>query len=169
MFPSQICHCPLISSDQKRLSFDHCVINFGGMLKREAQEFQFVRLFHLSHNPLQFERKIATCSFSKIKWGCPDLKHLQKFICFSTRWLSQECEGAADWFVSGFSLIADCLLPLAFLWSLSCKRNRRRLGTRTRARYVWFAFNCVNSTNYAILLWSDAWKVTGLWVSSLSF
>ena len=114
MFPSQICHCPLISSDQKRLSFDHCVINFGGMLKREAQEFQFVRLFHLSHNPLQFERKIATCSFSKIKCGSPDLKHLQKFICFSTRWLSQECEGAADWFVSGFSLIADCLLPSPF-------------------------------------------------------
>ena len=58
--------------------------------------------------------KIATCSFSKIKCGSPDLKHLQKFICFSTRWLSQECEGAADWFVSGFSLIADCLLPSPF-------------------------------------------------------
>ena len=85
------------------------------MLKREAQEFQFVRLFHLSHNPLQFERKNCNMFFFENQLRLPRAsKHLQKFICFSTRWLSQECEGAADWFVSGFSLIADCLLPSPF-------------------------------------------------------
>ena len=135
---SQICHCSLISV---WLSFDRCVIKFGGMLKRAGEEFQFRVFFasspqsNVAHNPtwkwqrnvfltllLMFLSALHEIAIARLGRGCaPQVKWVSSEWSLNDIWVCFEWSLNMFWVISEY-FCGRVIVELSLIiskWNLS--------------------------------------------------